>query len=136
MKQLVLSVVIGAALAVGGGVGCIKKPIEGRAELYPSSQINFADEDLRRKTTVGTPVVNRDSEGQILFVTVPIRAATNLQLHVQYRVTFVDAYGQLVWESTWFTKTLTPNVFDQVQVNSPSPRAADFRVDFRYASYR
>jgi len=133
MKRNVIVAAVGVAMAMGAGTGCIKKPIEGRAELYPSNQINFADEDLRRKTTIGTPVVNRDSEGQILFVTVPIRAATNLQLYVDYRVTFLDAFGQVVWQSGWFTKTLTPNVFDQVQVNSPSPRAADFRVDFRYA---
>lgn len=124
---------IGSLLLTLLAVGCIKKPIEGRADIYPPSQIHFTEEDLRRKTAVGVPIVNRDEDGQILFVTVPIRAATNLQLYVQYRVTFLDAFGQVVWQSTWFNKTLAPNVFDQVSVNSPSPRAADFRVDFRYA---
>lgn len=125
-----LSLVVPLLVVAGG---CIKKPIEGRADIYAPAQIHFAEEDLRRKTAVGVPVVNRDEDGQILFVTVPIRAATNLQLYVQYRVTFLDAVGQVVWQSSWFNKTLAPNVFDQVTVNSPSPRAADFRVDFRYA---
>lgn len=128
-RQLTL-LLLGLSAAL---TGCIKKPIEGRADIYAPAQIHFVEEDLRRKTAVGVPVVNRDEDGQILFVTVPIRAATNLQLYVQYRVTFLDAFGQVVWQSTWFNKTLPPNVFDQVTVNSPSPRAADFRVDFRYA---
>lgn len=127
-KALSLLVLVPLMLA-----GCVKAPIQGRADPYPSNQINFAEEDLRRKTAVGVPNVQRDSEGQILFVTIPIRAATNLQLYVDYRVTFIDVAGQVVWQSGWFNKTLTPNVFDQIQVNSPSPRAADFRIDFRYA---
>jgi hypothetical protein len=127
MKKL-LPLVVLSMLA-----GCVSPPIQGRADPYPPNQINFASDDLRTHTAVGAPIVNRDPQGQILFVTVPIRAATNLQLYVDYRVTFVDAYGQVVWQSGWFTKTLTPNVFDQITVNSPSPRAADFRVDFRYA---
>lgn len=133
MKHLRTPLLPGLLVGLLLGVGCVKAPIQGRADPFPSNQINFAEEDLRRNTAVGTPVVNRDSEGQILFVTIPIRAASNLQLYVDYRVTFLDAFGQVVWQSGWFTKTLTPNVFDQIQVNSPSPRAAEFRVDFRYA---
>ena len=133
MNSTALRVMLGVVLAAWCAGGCIKKPIQGRADIYPPAQVHFTEEDLRRKTAVGVPVVNRDDAGDILLVTVPIRAATNLQLYVQYRVTFLDSYGQVVWQSTWFNKTLAPNVFDQVSVNSPSPRAADFRIDFRYA---
>jgi hypothetical protein len=114
-------------------IGCVKKPIQGRADPFPASQIHFASEDLRKHTAVGTPMPVRDEEGRLLYVTVPIRAATNLILYVDYRVTFFDANGQPINQTTWFTKTLEPNTPDQITVNSMTPRAADFQIDFRYA---
>ncbi len=113
--------------------GCVKAPIEGRQDPFSSSQIMFASKDLKNKTAVGAPSVSRDEAGGILQVTVPIRAATNTQLYVDYRVTFFDRNNQRLNQTGWFTKTLVPNVPDSVTVNSMGPSAADFQVDFRYA---
>ena len=113
--------------------GCVKPPIEGRLDPYTPSQIHFASKELRNETAVGTPNLTRDDTGNILFVTVPVRAATNKELHVDYRVTFFDKNGQTLNQTGWFVKTLTPNVPDSITVNSSGARAADFQMDFRYA---
>ena len=122
-------------LLVGFVVGCnsVKAPIEGRQDPYTPSQIMFSSKDLKNHTAVDAPRVARDDSGGILHVTVPIRAATNLQLYVDYRASFFDRNGQLINQTTWFNKTLAPNVPDQITVNSMSPRAADFQIDLRYA---
>jgi hypothetical protein len=112
--------------------GCVKAPIEGRQDPYQSNQVNFAQEDLRRSTAIQAPRVTRDAAG-LLYVSVPIRAATNKQLYVDYRFTFLDQNGQEVFRTGWSPKTLAPNVFDQISANSTSPRAADFRMDLRWA---
>ena len=119
-----------AMLLIGG---CVKPPVEGRLDPYTPSQIHFASKELRDDTAVGTPNLTRDNEGNILYVTVPIRAATNRQLLVDYRVTFFDKNGQVLSNTGWFTHTLAPNIPDNITANSSSGRAADFQMDFRYA---
>ncbi len=116
-------------------VGCgVKPPMEGRRDPYGHTQIHFADRDLRNHTAIDTPIVTRDDSGNLLHVTVPIRATTDLRLYVEYRVTFFDANGQPLPSTTWFPKTLEPNIPDRIQVNSVSPQAKDFQIDFRYAT--
>jgi hypothetical protein len=113
-------------------IGCgVKAPIEGRQDPYGPSQIQYTDEDLRTHTAVGTPVLSRDGSG-LLHVNVPIRAATNKQLYIDYRISFFDRGGQPLSQSGWLSKTLAPNVFDQITANSMSPLATDFQVDLRY----
>ena len=130
MKRLLMLPVL-----LVGLVGCnsVKAPIEGRQDPYTPSQVMFASKDLKNHTAVDAPRVARDETGGILNVTLPIRAATNLQLYVDYRASFFDRNGQLINQTTWFNKTLAPNVPDQITVNSMSPRAADFQIDLRYA---
>jgi hypothetical protein len=118
-------------LIVVAGCG-VKPPIEGREDPFTPAQVHFASEDLRTHTAVGEPKVSRDAAG-ILFVTVPIRAATDQQLHVDYRATFFDENRQVLDHTGWTTKTLAPNTPDSVQVNSTGTRARYFQVDFRYA---
>jgi hypothetical protein len=114
-------------------VGCLKAPIEGRQDPYAPSQIMFASKDLRNNTAVSTPSVARDDVGGILHITVPIRAATNKQLYIDYRTTFFDRNNQQISQTGWTRKTLAPNVPDRIVVNSMGPTAADFQIDVRYA---
>ena len=125
----VLPALLGLAL-----LGCdyVRPPIQGRQDPYVPAQMHFDSERLRRDTAIGTPNVTRDENG-LLYVTVPIRSAINKTLYVDYRVTFLDQGGQVVSRHGFFTKTLEPNTPDQIVVNSTSPRAADFQIDFRYA---
>jgi hypothetical protein len=115
--------------------GCnTQPPIDARQELWTPKQIQIADEDLRLQTRFETPRVTYDQSG-LMYITVPLRATINETLHVQYRATFLDANGQPLPGSptTWFDKTLNPRVFDSVTVNSTSPKAESFTLDFRYA---
>ncbi len=114
-------------------VGCIKAPIEGRADTYSAAQVNFVDEDLRDHTALGRIKLFRD-ESDLLHVDVPIRAATNLQIYADWRVTWLDQNGvPLGPPNGWTTTTLAPNVFQDITANSFSPRAADFKMDLRYS---
>ena len=128
MKQLLALFCL--ALVVGCGV---HPPIQGREDPYDPAQIHLNDDSLRTQTAIRKPAVTRDESGDILHVTVPIRSAINKRLYVDYRVSFFDKQGQLLNQTGWMTKTLEMNTPDQITVNSMSPRAADFQVDFRWA---
>ena len=115
--------------------GCNTQPrIDPRQETYAENQIQLADDNLRNSTRFERPSVTRDPAG-LLFVTVPLRATINETMYVQYRATFFDENGQPLPGSptAWFDKTLNPRVSERVTLNSTSPRAADFTIDFRYA---
>jgi hypothetical protein len=121
-------------LCISFVVGCgVHPPIQGRQDPYARGQIHFNKDDLRTQTAVDTPIVSRDDAGDIVHVTVPIRSAIDKRLYVDYRVSFFDKSGQLLNQTGWMTKTLEMNTPDQITVNSMSPRAADFQVDFRWA---
>ena len=123
-----------ALFCVSFVMGCgVHPPIQGRQDPYSRGQIHFNKDDLRTQTAVDQPMVTRDDAGDILHVTVPIRSAINKRLYVDYRVSFFDKSGQLLNQTGWMTKTLEMNTPDQITVNSMSPRAADFQVDFRWA---
>jgi hypothetical protein len=132
MTRLLAPSLVALTLLIAPGCG-VKPTIEGRQDPYAPAQIMFASKDLRSKTAVSAPSVARDDTGGILHVTVPIRAATNLQLYVDYRTTFFDRNGQQISQTGWTRKTLAPNVPDRIVVNSMGPSAADFQIDLRYA---
>jgi hypothetical protein len=112
--------------------GCVSAPIEPRQDPYSAGQVHMASEDLRVHTATQAPRPSRDEAG-LLHVTLPIRAATDLELYVDYRASFFDSNGQLINQTDWQTKVLHPNIYEEIQVTSISPRAADFRIDIRYA---
>lgn len=112
--------------------GCVTAPNYARNDPFVPAQIQISESDLRTKTAFAQPVVSRDAAG-LLFVTVPVRAATDLTLYVDYRTTFFDRNGRPIQQTGWLNKTLYPNVFDHIQINSVSPDAADFEMDLRYA---
>src|SRR4051812_22712129 len=124
MRFLLISI----ALALVGCDNIVLPPVEGRNDPYDAKQVHFASEELRRDTAVGRPEFSRDKAG-LLFVTVPIRNATDVRLYVDYRVTFFDDNRQELSKTGWFTKTLESRTPDQITVNSTSPMAADFQVD-------
>lgn len=119
---------------IGGCSQSPDAPVYGRSDPFVPAQIQISetDNDLRKQTAFGEPLVSRDAAG-LLLVTVPVRAATDLTLYVDYRTTFLDRNGRPIQQTGWLNKTLYPNIFDHIQINSISPEAADFRVDFRYA---
>ncbi|MGH7179261.1 MAG: DUF1425 domain-containing protein [Tepidisphaeraceae bacterium] len=124
------SIILSALLLAGCGVNPPKYP---RADPYQRGQIHVDSEQLRDDTAVGTPIVTRDAEGNLVHVTVPIRSAIDKTLYVDYWVTFFDKNGQQISKLFLGTKTLQANTPDMITFNSMSPRAADFQLDLRYA---
>jgi uncharacterized protein YcfL len=121
------------ALSLLALAACAPEPIKGRADQYSPSQVNYSDQDLRDNTAIGQVKITFD-ESKLMHVDVPIRATTDIQIYADYRVTFLDANGiPLAPPTGWTAVTLAPNIFQDIQVNSSSPRAADFRMDLRDA---
>ena len=131
-RKIIIAGVLSAILLSLGCADTIKAPIQPRQDPDIPAQIHMTSMDLRRHTAVGTPLLTRDDAG-ILFVTVPVRAATDLKLYVDYRVTFFDRTGSPIHQTTWIAKTLPPNTPDQITVNSTTARATDFQMDIRYS---
>jgi hypothetical protein len=129
MKYLITSALVALFTLAGCGV---TPPIQGRQDPYAPPQVTFVDSDLARVTAVGTPVLTRDESG-ILHVRVPIRSTGDRQIIIDWRATFFDRDGQVLWKTHWDDKTLAPHVPDQINFNSLSSRAADFQLDLRYA---
>lgn len=114
--------------------GCteVTPPIEGRADPYPANQINLASQDLRDKTAISPPVVDRRNGN--LFVTVPIRSASSYDLRLDYRVTFFNSNGSIIYQGLWEAMPLlVHNVPSEVRFNSMTSEAADWRLDLRYS---
>ena len=63
----------------------------------------------------------------------PLRSDIDKTIYVDYRATFLDRNGQVVYETNWSRKTLQANVPDQLSFNSLDARAADVRIAIRYA---
>jgi len=126
---------LGSLLFVLAGCG-VKAPVQPRQDPFLPSQIHMAGpkaEELRKLTAVDAPRLARDEEGRLLYVLVPVRSASNYDLYVDYRVSFLDANGMLLSQTGWLPKTLRANAYEEIQVNSMSPRAADFRMDIRFS---
>jgi hypothetical protein len=133
MPRIPAIATVALAMIIIAGCSYVRPPLEGRQDPHPRSQIHFASSSLRQHTAVDEPHVSRDDAGNLLYVTVPIRSTVNKTLYVDYRATFFDQHGQVLSQTGWFTKSLQSRTPDQITVNSMSPRAADFQIDFRYA---
>ena len=122
-----------ATLFLIAGCAQMHDPILGRADPAWRDQILFANENLRQHTAVQSATFQRDPSSQLLFVTVPIRNTSDVQLYIDFRYTFFDADGNVLYTSSMMPKTLRPNLPDQIQFNSTTPRAANFELDIDYA---
>jgi hypothetical protein len=115
-------------------VGCNKPrpPVEGRMDPYSIPQVALASKELANDILVNPPVMSRDDAG-ILFVNLPVRSDVNKTIYIDYETTFFDRNGQELYKFGWKRKTLQSNVPDQITVNSLDARAADVRINLRYA---
>jgi hypothetical protein len=124
-------------LAIAGALlmlaaGCVKSPITGRADPFVSPQVNIADADLANSTAFLPPRTER--KDGLLFVTVPVRSASDYDLHVDYKYTFLNESGMPIDETGWIGgTTITRNSYTYIKFNSTSANAADFHLQLRYA---
>ena len=129
MKRL--TYLLGLSLLSLAGCNQLRPPIEPQSDPYLGKQIYLDSYQLRSDTAVGTPVRSRDQYG-IMHIMVPIRSIIDKQLHVQYRVYFLDRNQNKVSEIGWTDKTLTANTPDQIEFNSSNAAAEDFQLHLRY----
>lgn len=126
-----LALLTSALLAIG--CNHVNAPIEGREDPYGTPQVTFADKSLRNATAIGQPRIQRDDAGNLPFVTLPIRSAVNRTITVDYKVTWYDRGGAVVYETGWMPKTLEANTAETISANATTDRAADFRIALRMA---
>ncbi len=139
MKRLTSGLAVGLALlpllAAAGCGGDPPPPSDGPAAAFPErlvpQQVNFTSTALAQATRVGTVVKLIDGNG-IMHLTVPIRAATDGDVTVDYRFSFVDENRAVVDQPAgWQTQTLHAGTFESIQGVAPSPQARDFTLDIR-----
>lgn len=127
MRYLVLSAMFLTLAACG-----VKAPIEGRADPYSPKQLYFASADLANKTAVGP--INTYRKNGILYVEIPIRSASDYDLHVDAQVTFYTAEGAVDYASSWEAQpVIVRNTQQILRFNSTTGNAANFQVQLRYA---
>ncbi len=112
--------------------GCVKAPITGRADPYVPPQVNIADADLANNTAFLPPRTER--RDGLLYVVVPVRSASDYDLHVDYKFTFLNDAGIPIDETSWIGgTTITRNSYTYIRFNSTSANATDFHLQLRYA---
>lgn len=122
-----------APLLVLALVGCnqINPPIAARDDPFAANKINLESQTLRDNIAVSPAIVER--RNGILYVTIPIRSTSNFDLHLDYKVTFFNANGAIVYQSQWEAMpTIVRNIPSQIPtLNSTDSTAADWQIDLR-----
>lgn len=115
-------------------IGCqsISPPVQARHDPYLPDQINLTEKALRVRTAFTQPQFSRDPRTGILYVEVPVRATTDQQLNIEYRVLWLDENNNTLSETNWRNARLAPNVWTRLRANSLTPNAADFIMDIRF----
>jgi hypothetical protein len=104
--------------------GCVNPPPE-------PSHVYISTPELANYTVRGTPRAYR--ENGILHVSVPITDVSVYDLHIDYRITFFDSTGRVIYQSGWEARTIYRNVPTEIAFNSTSADATDWQLDLRYA---
>ncbi|MBI1369584.1 MAG: DUF1425 domain-containing protein [Planctomycetes bacterium] len=101
------------------------------ARAYP--KITLSQDTLQPALGFQEPVVTRTSTN-LMSVTVPVRARSNEDLNVEYRIIWFDANHQPIRpEGSWMTVRLEPRQPTSITVTSSSTDAVDYNLQFRWA---
>lgn len=122
------------ALLVAGCGSHDVTPATAQADQYAPQQIAFpGQDDLRDHLAFNAITRDYDNAG-LMHITVPIRNTVDMDATIDYRVTWFDEnHNPLDTPTTWQTKTLRPDIWENIQTNSSSPKARDFQMELRYA---
>jgi len=120
-------------LAIGGGCQSDTEPIPGSpddTDLYP--RVTMTDRDVQEGVGVNEPIESRTDLGN-LMVTLPIRARTSDDAHIDYRIIWLDAQGRSIRpEMSWRYKRLEPKQPERLTFTASSPEAVDYNIQIRY----
>jgi len=101
------------------------------ARSYPN--ITLSQPTLGDALGFQDPKVTR-TENDLMHVSLPVRARSNEELHVEYMVTWFDAEGQpLRPRTSWNTLRLEPRQPSYIAVTSTSSEAVNYNLQFRWA---
>jgi uncharacterized protein YcfL len=101
------------------------------ARSYPN--ITLSQPTLADALGFQEPSVTR-TPNNLMHVTLPVRALSNQELHVEYKVNWFDAAGQpILPETSWVSLRLEPRQPTYVAVTSSSPDATNYNLQFRWA---
>lgn len=132
LPRLITAATITLLLVTLAGCNRTKAPYNVNADPYLPEQVQVADRRLAGRLAFQNPRADRDEAG-LLFVTVPVRAATNRPQIIQYRVTFFDETGRPLPGGEYKRQDLESNTFAYLQGTSTSPRADSYQVEIRQA---
>ena len=101
------------------------------ARSYPN--ITLSQPALADALGFQEPSVTRTANN-LMRVTLPVRALSNEDLHVEYKVNWFDGAGQpILPDTSWATLRLEPRQPAYVAVTSSSPDAINYNIQFRWA---
>jgi uncharacterized protein YcfL len=130
MRRLSCCVALwGVSLAGCADTGVIGAKTD-EAATYPN--LTLSQPSLSQAVRFHPPQVSRTAAGNLLVV-VPLRAASNETLHLEYRAVWFDAqHRPIPPEMTWAPLRLEPRQPQQLSVNSSSSDAVDYNLQFRW----
>ena len=112
--------------------GCQSEaPLAARAEKYDYPWLMVGSQDLRANTMVNDARRTRDEAG-LLYISVPIRNTSDLQLYIDYRVTFYDKNQMPLPQEYRKTLTIPARGMREATANSTSPKAESFQMELTY----
>jgi len=126
--------VLGVLCLLTAGCQSDTAPIEAQTDetnAYP--RISLSQRSLEKAIGFQEPIVTRSQNG-LMRVTVPVRARSNEDLHIEYRVLWFDASGQPITPATgWTPVRLEPRQPQQIVAMSSSAAAADYNMQVRWS---
>ena len=118
--------------------GCAGAPVsDGPAPALPDQmappQVSFTSYGLRDAFRFA-PITRTVDPNGIVHLTVALRDVAGEDIPLDYRFTWLDDQRAVVDQpASWQTQTTHAGAYDVITAVAPSPRATDFRLDFRPA---
>ncbi len=130
-KKLLAAALLGVLTL--GTVGCTD-PIAGKGDPfieYPG--VTLSEDSLKEKLGFQKPIISR-VDNNLMRVTLPVRARSTEELHVEYKVVWMDEAGiPLRPEGSWTPLTLEKRQPTAITVNATSSDATKFNIQWRWS---
>lgn len=132
-KAIVASACLSVPLVIGG-CKADTSPIGAKYDevgRYPN--ITLSQPSLQEALGFQEPIVTRTPEN-LMRVSVPVRARSDEELHVEYKPVWLDANLQPISpEMSWTPLRLEPRQPATITVQSTSPAAVNYNLQFRWS---